>query len=57
MLASTVQFSNNDQTSTLCTRRHIAWRRHPRGNTSFPQDPTACPTQDHHPSRSTPKQY
>jgi len=32
MLASTVQFSNNDQTPTLRTRRHLAWSRHPRGN-------------------------
>ncbi len=32
MLASTVQFSNNDQTPTLRTRRHITWSRHPRGN-------------------------
>jgi len=34
MLASTVQFSNNDQTPTLepPERTTLAWSRHPRGN-------------------------
>jgi hypothetical protein len=42
MLASTVQFSNNDQTPTLRTRRHLAWSRHPRGN-NVPSGPNSVP--------------
>ena len=44
MLASTVQFSNNDQTPTLNTRRRLAWDRH-RGNslTAVPSGPNNVP--------------
>ncbi|PBC77412.1 hypothetical protein BX265_2158 [Streptomyces sp. TLI_235] len=58
MLASTVQFSNNDQTPTLGNPQGLR-RMGPASQKeqSFPQDPTACPVQDHHPPRSTPKQY
>jgi hypothetical protein len=47
MLASTVQFSNNDQTPAANTHQGMspmgpASQR--RTTTSFPQDPTACPT-------------
>ena len=47
MLASTMQFSNNDPSPTAPPASHGDSARpvHHRGNnSSFPQDPTACPT-------------
>src|SRR6476661_8180812 len=44
MLASTVQFSNNDQTPTLCTQQVHQVEPASQRKQSFPQDPTACPT-------------
>src|SRR3978361_741454 len=46
MLASTMQFSNNDPspTTTLKTRRKRGWSPTRGNKLSFPQDPTACPT-------------
>jgi hypothetical protein len=41
MLASTVQFSNNDQPPV--THHHSGAAPGPAVRGSFPQDPTACP--------------
>jgi hypothetical protein len=43
MLASTVQFSNNDQPPTTPSH-HGSSSLGPAVRGSFPQDPTACPT-------------
>ena len=44
MLASTVQFSNNDQTPTIHTQQVHQVEPASQRKQSFPQDPTACPT-------------
>ena len=53
MLASTVQFSNNDQPPTQVP----AWGRRYQRGLPFPQDPTARPTPPTRTELSTPKQY
>jgi hypothetical protein len=43
MLASTVQFSNNDQPPAPHARRRASRGRRSTEGHSLPQDPTACP--------------
>jgi hypothetical protein len=60
MLASTMQFSNNQPSPTQQPTNRPATTRggpHVRGELTFPQDPTACPASPVLRSRSTPKQY
>jgi hypothetical protein len=58
MLASTMQFSNNEPSPTS-THHTVSFNE--TGSTTraltHPQDPTACPTRPEPPSPSTPKQY
>ncbi|GLW75516.1 hypothetical protein Kpho02_78130 [Kitasatospora phosalacinea] len=54
MLASTVQFSNNDQTSTLGHKTHPQVKPASMRQLPFPQDPTTCPTHPLQDLRSTP---
>jgi hypothetical protein len=62
MLASTVQFSNNDQPPTTRTPKGpVHWDRQPKTPTEkrpCPQTPNSAPNTDPQtPTRSTPKQY
>jgi hypothetical protein len=50
MLASTMQFSNNDPSPTANPKYRSlkrSWSPQQRKQPSFPQDPTACPTRSH----------
>ncbi|SEE88827.1 hypothetical protein SAMN05428942_5369 [Streptomyces sp. 2112.2] len=59
MLASTVQFSSNDQPPTTPTRRLSSLGPASRrlGQVRTLRYPTACPTHSIPQMRSTPKQY
>jgi hypothetical protein len=60
MLASTVQFSNNNQPPTTPEKIQSSpgpAPKTPSNNARILRHPTACPTHPENPPPSTPKQY